>query len=250
MEFGFDVVSWAKLGLIDMVIPSPNWFTTDNDMPLKMWGYLMEPYNVSVVGCLEINLLSSVDYKNVVLEDYLRCGMRIHSYETYCASAVNVMSQAPGALYLFNCMDYLAEKCDYKKILNTLGDIEKIVNLPRRHIVTYSDTCLLWQREESILPLEYDDYRCPKWLKIVTGRVPENKRCILRLGFSNEAECEVFVNSEKTSFIGVEECEAPVLTKYPLYCFEIPCSAMQDCVQIAEIVASNVIIDYADIMIY
>ena len=43
MEFGFDVVEWAKQGLIDMVIPSPNWFTTDNDMPLKLWKYLMEP---------------------------------------------------------------------------------------------------------------------------------------------------------------------------------------------------------------
>lgn len=250
MEFGFDIGEWARLGLIDMVVPSPNWMTTDNDIPLKLWRRLMEPHGVSVIGCIEVNLCSSPEYLKIVLRDWQKSGLRKHSFETYCACAVNIMSQAPGALYLFNCMDYLSESLDYKGLLSVLGDFEKVINLPRRHVMTYNDTTLLWNKNESVLPIEYKENRESGYIKIVTGTVPKGKICVLRLGLSNDSEgIEVFVNSVKAEFIGTQECEAPILSEYLLYCFEIPEEAIQSCVQISEIVATNVTLDYADICV-
>ena len=43
---GFDTVTWAKEGLCDIIIPTPRWETTDNDMPIELWKQLLLPYKV------------------------------------------------------------------------------------------------------------------------------------------------------------------------------------------------------------
>ncbi len=260
LELGFDIAEMAKRGLVDIIIPSPNWLTADNAMPLKLWRQLVEPYGVKVVGCVEEHLNSNEDYYEVINREIEKYGLRKHSYETMCASAVSVLSQTSGDIYLFNFMD--APDCsgsrfqsrhyvpdEYRKIITTLGDIDKLINLPRRHVVTYNDTTLPWKRCNGILPVIFGDVTDCKYIKIETGIVPENAKCKLRLGIQNKNDIEVFLNSVPCRYIGTQECEDPVLTESPLYCFEVMQEALQNQTQVAEIISSKTVIDYADLCI-
>ena len=261
LELGFDIATWAQNGFLDIVVPAPNWLTSDNSMPLKLWHSLLGPYGVSVVGCIDANINSNPDYFSIIEKDLNTKGLRKHSYETLCASAVSIMSQLPhNNIYLFNYMDcpktveenlkkFFLSTEDYKRIIATVGDIEKIVNLPRRHVLTYNDTTLPWKQNNAVLPLVFSDSNEAKYLRIETGRIPDGKHCVLRLGMTKLGNTEIYVNSIKATYIRREPCEAPVLTESPLYCFEIPQTALKSQVQIVEIIAENITVDYADITV-
>ncbi len=260
LELGFDIGEMAKRGLIDMIVPSPNWLTCDNSMPLKLWRQLVEPYGVKVVPCLERHLNSCKDYYEVINKEVNIKGLRKHSWETLCASAVNVLSQTDGDIYLFNHMDlpetmearpglpsYTYE--EYQRVLNNLSSLEKLVNLPRRHIVTYNDTTLPWKNPNGILPVSFDSKSEIRYIKIDTGIIPYGAKCTLRLGINKDADLKVYVNSRECEYMGKCECEEPILTESVLYVYEIPFEAMQKQTQVAEIIASDMVIDYADICV-
>lgn len=256
-ELGFDVVCWAKSGLVDVVIPSPNYLTTDNSIPLYLWKDMLGVYGVEVVGCIERHINSNIEYMDIILKNYEKDGLRRHSFETLCASAAVMLSQVPDKIYLFNYMDcpktmtgkwtYTVE--DYEKIMRTVGNLDAVMKLPRRHIVTYKDTTLNWKKFDGILPLTFE-HRQTKYIKIPTGKTANGMKYILRLGIKNYCEnTDVFVNSVRVSCYKTTECEEPILTDSILYCYKIPFEAIQSHVQVAEITAENMTVDYADIMI-
>lgn len=53
---GFDVFTWAKEHLIDVLVVGPRWETVDNDLPVEVWKKMMEPYGVQVGAALEFIL--------------------------------------------------------------------------------------------------------------------------------------------------------------------------------------------------
>lgn len=51
--YGFDPVAWAREKLVDVIVPSPRWETTDSDIPVEEWSALLSPYGVAVVPAVE-----------------------------------------------------------------------------------------------------------------------------------------------------------------------------------------------------
>ena len=56
LKLGFDVMTWVKEGLIALVIPTPRWESTDNDMPIDFWKKLLAGTGVELAAGMEINL--------------------------------------------------------------------------------------------------------------------------------------------------------------------------------------------------
>lgn len=261
MEFGFDVLEWAKRGLVDLIVPSPRWATCDNDMPIALWKKMMEPYCVKVAGCVE--LLS---------RSYPGSKLVYNTVDSAIGSAVNILSQGADKLYLFNYFDSpdemlvgerrrITEENDvhkaegYYKLLAVAGDLEKAMDMPRKHIVTYSDIAPLGRKLGAALPIKITGTG-PHFVRVVTGKIPTGKGAMLRLGIESEEalnpenDIAVYVNSNRVGFVEVQTCGDPALTECPVYTFEMKEDVLNSLVQMAEIYGNKeFIIRYVDIMI-
>ncbi len=274
MELGFDILRWAELGLIDMYIPSPRWYTTDNDMPIALWKQLLKPYGVELAGAIEINIANKPQSDGV---NWLPPVMQTVS--TTLGSAANILSQGADKVYLFNYMDTTGQMCSeeenfntntetlkrpdkdtpflagngYKKILTTIGSLKKIGKEMRRHIVTYSDKNPLWHRTDIMFPSNVSKSQA-FFVRVATGCIPVTSRIVLKIGMTepyDETNMDVFVNSTAVTFLRAEQAVEPVLTTCPIYAFEIPMEGVQSEVQIVEIAAKDFSfdVDYVEIQI-
>lgn len=259
LEWGFDIVTWAKLNLIDVVVPSPNWITTDNDVPLTLWKSILDAYNTEVVGCIERNINCNPDYFDTIVKREYGFFLQPNTLESFCGSAVATLSQIPEKLYLFNYMDnpetsnapkeISRPKEEYVTILNCTSDFEKLMHMTRKHIVSYNDTPLPWMKCNSVFPLAFGGRKEARHIKINTGRIPNDMKCTLRLGMSSNQTADVFLNSVKVKLISKQFCDDPVLTDSTLYCFDIPNNIIKSQYQVIEILASETTVDYADILV-
>lgn len=267
LELGFDVLEWAKQGLVDLVVPAPRWATSNNDMPIGLWKKMMEPYNVQVAGGMEL-----------LARSYPGSRLVYNTAESSIGSAVNILSQGADKLYLFNYFDspdemLLGERRQiteennvqkaegYYKLLTIAGDLEKAMRTPRKHIVTYEDVVPLSRSCTRSLP-KMVSADGPHFIRIVTGKIMTEQKVILRLGIAlggmddtnggwNPVEdLTVYVNSRKVDFLEIQSCGDPMLTDSPIYAFEIPKEAIGSLVQMAEIYSNqNFTINYTDILV-
>ena len=139
---------------------------------------------------------------------------------------------------------------EYAAIMNCASDLNKILQLPRKHIVSYIDTTLPWAKCNSVFPMTFGQEKTLQYIKINTGIIPKGKTCHLRLGMTSQKTEDVFCNSVKVNFLFAQQCNTPVLTDSTLYCFELPREALTDQYQVIEIYASETTIDYADIVVF
>lgn len=265
LEFGFDILEWAKQGLVDLVVPSPRWATSNNDMPIGLWKKMLKSYGVEVAGCVEL-----------LARSYPGSKQAYNSVESAIGSAVHILSQGADKLYLFNYFDLpdemlvgerrkITDENDvlkaegYFKLLTTAGDLEKAIRTSRRHIVTYDDVVPLSRRFASILPVVVSE-KGPHFIRLVTGTVAPESKVLLRLGIEEKAEngnisdpakeLTVYVNSQKAEFLEIQTCGKSALTGSPVYVFEVPNDAVGSLVQMAEIYGNiSLTINYADITV-
>ncbi len=263
LEFGFDILEWAKRGLIDLIVPSPRWATTNNDMPIVLWKKMMEPYGVEVAGCIEL-----------LTRSHPRGRLAYNSVESALGSVVNILSQGADYAYIFNYFDHPEEMLvgehrklttennvqkaeGYYKLLTIAADFDKARNTTRRHLVTYEDIVPLNRKFAANLPIEVKA-NGPHYIRIVTGQITPESKVLLRLGicptseetFDPSRDIAVFINSEKVGFMEKQQCSAPLLTDSWIYVFEVPLCVTGSLVQMAGIYGNaDFTIDYADITI-
>ena len=144
---GMDGVAWAREGLVDMLVPTPFWATTDFDIPIELWR-------------MEIGRAA----KNVVLAPGAEILVRAYpaakpieqdttSIRGFAASA---WQRGADAIYLFNFMDpapMTGGKEAYRTLLEA-GLSRSVVNKnSRRHVVTYRDTVAAGMSSDVRLPV-------------------------------------------------------------------------------------------------
>ena len=284
-EMGFDIIEWAKEGLVDVVVPTPR-YRMDNNPTYYFWKQIMEPYGVDVLSGFEIIIkVGNREWTNIP-ED-------INTVETVFGSSASFLSQGVDGLYFFNYFDNLYDcskysVVDYKKCKNNSEDSLKtpygfyrlwfemklddsIYDLPRRNIYTFSDKAPMWrcsnpfQTTPSIdngIPRELVGYDKngvinPAFYRVITGKILKNSKVILYLGLTKPlSEIDgftLFVNSKPVKYIGEKECVKPKLTNSKLYAFEIENDGNMPDVQILEIyidsVKSGGMLDYIEISI-
>ena len=165
--FGFDVETWVKEGLVDLVVPTSRFENTDSGIPVCDWKKMIEGTSVKVYAGLE----------KLLFYPY------INSLETLKGFASQYLDLGVDGIYLFNYFRYKAREKDLTKddlskikdetftklfsfnnltedklrdIWNCCSDIKKAKKGKRRHVLTYTESLMVPNGETAwrILPKE------------------------------------------------------------------------------------------------
>ena len=147
LGLGMDTITWARNGLLDMLVITPFWATAETDMPIELWKQLLEETGVTLAAGLEVLLRP-----NPFFELY-----QTNSLETTRGAASSFFRRGADLLYLFNYMDSQTSIDDlqhYPILLREVGNPLTLTGKPRRHVLTYSDTWAPGEPQAIPLPAE------------------------------------------------------------------------------------------------
>ena len=271
MEWGFDIVRWAKEGLIDVFVPAPRWNCTDTDIPVKLWKQILAPYHIPVYP--------GIDAQNIhpYPDDFMKKGHTVcTTVATTFGMAANFLTQGADGVYLFNYFNEIPDEmkggkfsdCDdifkadgYYKVLCLAGNYDEVIKQKRKYMITYNDKVPLYRNCDAVLPLtvggEYNqgfhsNGECnPRYLRFATGTISADKSCTVRFRINTEGfdvtDVTIYVNCKKAEFIGVQEQGEPYYGMSPVYgegktgktpdvyAFRTPGDAIEPEIQVAEI---------------
>lgn len=143
-KLGLDAVKWAKLGLVDQVIPTPFLFI-ETDIPITLWRRLLGD-DIEIGAGLELSAQTCWSSERVVCDKGI-----------VLACAANYLAQGADYIYLFNYMDSdTAMKCsnEFAQVLNSAGKLQTAIQNPRRYIITFTDTTYIGAPVTHLLPCE------------------------------------------------------------------------------------------------
>ncbi len=231
LRLGFDFFDWVEAGIVDCIVVTPRWASSDNHMPIDLWKKILKGKNVTLAAGQEI-LIGAYNRRGFVPQ--------YNTYETAIATACAHHFQGADAIYLFNYMDALNSLDDrefslclnrdiYKKFLCTAGDYDFSAAAHRRHLITYNDVYAIGVATRKQLPVRLSGRREKPTdfsaLRIATGKVLPSQKITVVLGFGGEGEYQkedirVFLNAKPCRFVREQ---APHDQQFPdmfYYCFE------------------------------
>jgi len=193
---GMDAITWAQEGLIDMLVVTPFWASTETDMPIEQWKALLGDSSVVLAAGLEVLIrpypAASAGFTN--------------NAETVRGAAASLLHRGADRIYLFNYMDSettVSNPEDYYHILREAGSMETATAHPRRHVVTYSDTWAPGEPEVYALPVHCSPGHTAAF-QIYIGPRPAAGKVRVFIGLGEEgsreaAPLDVRVNGEPCS---------------------------------------------------
>ncbi len=258
LDSGFDTVQWAREGLVDVLIPSPRWQTTDSDIPVEMWKRLLSGTGVKLATGIEILQQASVGNNG---------GRFYTTTENVNALAAQYLSEGADAVYLFNYMDQphpeimtadhaysdgcSLEPYNYRKLLTTVGSLETVMRAERRHVKTFADIGPVWydKAKHASLPLAVKAGQAG-FLRMRVGAIPAEAALELRLGIDGDQAVapEVYVNSVPCEYLR-SETVVPAYTKNPAWVYSVENDGSLPPFLVVEIIGGikDTTIDYAEI---
>ena len=242
-DFGIDVVTWAAEGLVDMVIPTSRWDTTDMDIPVKVWDSILTPFDVELAAGIETRLRT-----------WQGSNIAAHSTETLAAYAANAFSQGADKIYFYNYFlgvnDVFTEDIKYStdstyynpmlltgywNVITSVGSYEKLMTMNRRHLISYNDMNAAWKNRNQYFPAEVKETGFTT-LRVAVGDVPEGAKLTLKIACDADAAFStpptVYVNSVLCEYIGKDSSRSISfgngnwkLTDDMMLCYDIPVEA-------------------------
>ena len=248
-DFGYDVITWAAEGLIDVVNPTARYITTDFDVPVKSWASIMHPFGVEVAPGLETIILGDLGGQTP-RSDLL----------TASAAAANWYEQVADKIYLYNhflrCGTAGFSTSDRRDIdmsvtsfsstkgkwnaMITLGSYEKALMVDRRMILTFNDTKQIWANSNMQLPARAYPNGESALIHMPIGIVPEGANAIFNIAvnsFNEKDPPNVIINGEVAEYVGVYS-KGNEYVKEPILSYKIPESAYDDVYITAEMTSS------------
>ena len=157
--FGFDVEEWVKMGLVDVLVPTPRWEVSDSTMDISSWKELVKGTDVEIYAGIEWLLALPV----------------FQSVETVKGFAAQYLAAGADKIYLFNYFrcrakdmhkdDFKTEEAYQKYLENEQKDeflkenwencasSENCQKGIRRHVMTHREDCMVPLGEAKIRPL-------------------------------------------------------------------------------------------------
>ncbi|MHC1769149.1 MAG: hypothetical protein AB9869_33510 [Verrucomicrobiia bacterium] len=145
---GMDGVTWVREGLVDMLVPTPFWATTDFDIPVERWREQIGEAGRGVMLAPGAEILVRAYPAAQPIE------ADITSTRGFSASNWH---RGADAIYLFNYMDpapMTGGKAAYRTLLEEGLDLKAVSQKLRRHVVTYRDTVAPGMSNDVGLPLD------------------------------------------------------------------------------------------------
>ena len=192
---GMDGVTWVREGLVDMLVPTPFWATTDFDIPMELWRERIGSATRKVVLAAGAEILMrAYPAANPVEED-------LTSTRGFAAAC---LPRGANAIYLFNYMDpapMTGGEQAYRRLLQEGLKLETVTRKPRRHVVTYRDTVAPGMSNDVVLPV--DGFKGGTF-RIYSGPAPRSADVYVVVGLSPadgmlQSKFEVAINGKKCS---------------------------------------------------
>ncbi len=168
LGMGLDAITWAKEGLIDLLVVTPRWATLEFDMPIQRWRQLLGASKTTLAGGLEILYRPWPDGPATAVTPELATG-----------AALSVLSGGADAVYLFN---YFQDECPgwplsvYQKTLKAMASLDSLVKQPRCVGITYRDITAPGENYQPPLPATGKELV----FRLKLGPIP-NTRCLCEL---------------------------------------------------------------------
>ena len=143
LGLGLDAPTWAKEGLVDLVVAAPRWSTLEFAMPLDKWRELLGD-RVTLAGGLEAHYRPNP-----------ATPQRPVTREEATGAAVAVLCGGADVVYLFNYFQHGHPKWpipEYQRTLKSLSSLDALLKLPRRHAVTFRDVTVPGETYRAPLP--------------------------------------------------------------------------------------------------
>jgi len=195
-RMGFDVYTWSEEKLVDRLVATPFWASSDYDLPIEEWKRVLHK---DILLCAGIEILSRTSENQNFFSN---------TDEIIFGYAANFLARGADRLYFFNHMAShtgMHSKTQFNNVMNNAGDIESIKKQNRRHVITYTDTRPVGIKHDNVLPVTlppeiFTAFRIP------TGLPPEqNQNCELILGFPEKNDfngnLRIWINAQEISSI-------------------------------------------------
>ncbi len=183
LGLGYDPVTWARRGLVDLLVITPFWASAETDMPVELWKQLLAGTKVTLAAGLEILLRAYPDSKL----------FQTNSLETARGMAASLLDRGADRIYLFNYMDSetaMADLENYPRLLRETGELKTLAGKPRRHVVTFADTWAPGEARAQLLPAATAPDRWQAF-RVHIGPKPQSGRVEARIGFEGLTEVQL-----------------------------------------------------------
>lgn len=189
-KYGFDIKYWAEKSLVDVVVPTAFWATSDTDMPIKDWVELLNPYGVKVCAGLEGFIFKPLIHQSI---------------ETMKAQIVQYKYQGASQIYLFNFFGYdiyyTTENTPY--FWKLCSDLNLAKQGERRYVMTRQDDLFdafddIWKP----LPCDINE---EKTFELHTGYIANDEKVTLYLDVDDVNSVDVYFNNIPATLIGKGE---------------------------------------------
>ena len=167
--FGMDARTWAREKLVDIVVPSSRWCSSDSTIPLDVWKKELE--GIEIPGCIE----------HVLTIDF---GGSTMTAETARGIAASQLAKGCDGIYLFNYFGYYDVYDRDTEVHKTCGTIEEIYKHKTRCFVTGQEYETCPEGVKKYDPLDFVLTKGEsKQIDICTGKIPAGKTATLMIGF-------------------------------------------------------------------
>lgn len=223
MDSGFDVITWAREGLIDVLVPCPRWATADCDIPAELWKQLLHGTDVTLAVGIELLHRSTP-----------RSALLYNTAENVNGLAAQYLSMGADMIYLYNYFDrlnvanydeaaHIAVHPDfYSPLLRTIGSMDALLRAERRHVVSYRDITPMWESIRKGAPLPFTAHRGGSFLRVRVGEIPEGAKVEVRIGADAEQNDPfiLWANSTPCTYLRTETV-IPAYTAHPAQVYKI-----------------------------
>ena len=214
VAMGLDATTWAKEGMIDVLVTTPRWATLEFDLPISQWRQALGVAKVALLGGLE-----------VLYRPVPGGPASTASPELAIGAATSVLSQGADAVYLFNYFPGTFSEPIYQETLKAMASLGSVQKRPRRVGVTYHDITAPGEQYRAPLPATGKDTT----FQIRLGPVPDRLwLCDVVLGVAAApgavgSALSVRVNGTPCQFLN----EEPAKGELRLTSFRVPASALK-----------------------
>jgi hypothetical protein len=202
---GMDAVTWAREGLVDLLIPAPFWTTSDFDIPVELWKQRLGDEGASVL------MAPGLEYHT---RPWPGGKAKANDLPHVYGFAASARARGADATYLFNYMDGfnpIGSSSDYRVLLEKGVGADYIAGQERRFPVAFRDTVPDCFPRGVSLPVQD---RKTGTFRIYTGGSSATGEAFIVFGLAEKAEVmdstwNVTVNGQPASAaIDLPDCTA------------------------------------------
>jgi len=189
---GMDGITWAKAGLVDLLVVSPFFSTADFDIPIELWRERLGP------DAANLPIIPAIDNGTAAYPGAPRVDLDLAMYYGW---ATALRQRGADSFYLFNLVYRPQDKPPYRTILDH-GLAEAVIQSNRRrHVLGYRDTVPPGFPNGAQLPKTTDK---PTGFSLAIGKRPSAGRVFVVIGLGEtpgvaEASLAVSLNGQQAS---------------------------------------------------